>query len=215
MQSIRKKLFLTAAALLIWYLAGCQQVFTYSPLGFLQRPLSSLSTAQQISFGEDALASGDPEQMAAALAALQGTNTVGAQYLASQLGVTLSNVPNVVLGVVQGTITVPTTIDATSISTFISQNNIDPSALIQAAANLQNAQELGQTLSPLDYAMGALGIALQGAQQPDGTLNFDPASVAAAQTFAQQGLAALPPDLPVTDPTYQLLSGLQTNLPGL
>jgi hypothetical protein len=43
--------------------SGCQAVFTYSPLEFLQRDMAALPEAQQVTRAEDALGSGDVAEM--------------------------------------------------------------------------------------------------------------------------------------------------------
>jgi hypothetical protein len=49
---------LSVCLLLSFFLGGCEQIFTYSPFAFLQRPPSALTPEQQIEYGKDALASG-------------------------------------------------------------------------------------------------------------------------------------------------------------
>ncbi len=232
-QALRKIATIASAAvslLIILSAAGCQKVFTFSPVSFLQRPVSSLSAAQQISVGKDALASGDPAQMKAALEALLKDKTSAeAQYVASQLGVELSGVASVITGIVDGSITLPQTVSAaidgtsspspqeisTSVNDFITQTGLQPEMLIQAAQAMQTAQSLGQELSPTDYAMGSLGLALQAAQvTTDGTTTYDfstltPAELAPAQALATQGVDALQTQgIPASDPSYQMLSSL-------
>lgn len=209
---LRGPVFFLCAVLILLSLAGCEQIFTYSPLTFAQRPVSSLTPEQQLAFGENALASGNTQLMVDALAALQNTNTPDAQYLASQLGVELSGVPDVLTGVLDGTITVPTELTPTTVEDFIHQNDLQPQYLIDASANLLNAQALDHPLEPTDYVMGGLGLALGAAtQQPDGTYDFTNANLAPAEAFIAEGLASLG-DVPPSDPNYQLLSNMQTLL---
>lgn len=66
-------------------LAACESVFTTSPLAFLQRDPSKLSPEQQVAYGHDALASGDPAKMAAAYEALKDSDDPNTQLLAADL----------------------------------------------------------------------------------------------------------------------------------
>lgn len=51
-------------------LVGCEAIFTFSPVTFLQTPLENLGSDALGSFGEDALSAGDEEAMKAALNAI-------------------------------------------------------------------------------------------------------------------------------------------------
>ena len=207
-------------AVIVAALASCQQVFTYSPLSFLQTPMSSLTPDQQLSLGQSALSSTDPKVKQAAYNALKNTQTQQAQYLAGQLGVQLSGVSvQLLAGVASGSITLPT--DPSSLATFIAQNNLNPSALESAAQNLQYAQTLGQTLNADDFLMGGVGLAMTAVTttQPDGTIvvnpSPDPAAVQQAVSFvtspqAQAAIAALPS----TDPMAGLLQQIPTIVGG-
>jgi hypothetical protein len=202
------------AAVAVLALTGCEQMFTYTPVAFLQTPASAMTPAQQVAFGQDALASGDKTKMAEAYTALSAnTGSADAQYTAAQLGVELSGVPELVLDIAGGSVTMPASGDSAALTDFITAHNLDPDILIAAAANLENAQTLGQTLAPIDYVMGGLGLALDAAQQPDGTFNFG-ALDAAKQTetidfITQTAVTDLLSTLPPTDPTYQILQGFQ------
>jgi hypothetical protein len=77
---------ITLAAFAVLLLAvSCESVFTTSPLAFLQRDPANLSPAEQVTYGEDALASGDPEKMGEAYAALKDTDDPDTQLLAADL----------------------------------------------------------------------------------------------------------------------------------
>jgi hypothetical protein len=82
-------LAVTGVALLA-LLAGCQAVFTYSPLSFLQRDPADLPPDQQVSWAEQALASGDPQAMAQAYDLVKGDPDQA--YLAASLAAELSGV---------------------------------------------------------------------------------------------------------------------------
>jgi hypothetical protein len=75
---------------LLALLAGCQAVFTYSPLSFLQRDPANLPPEQQVSWAEQALASGDPQAMAQAYELVK--DDPDQAYLAASLAAELSGV---------------------------------------------------------------------------------------------------------------------------
>ncbi len=117
-----------------------------------------------------------------------------AQYTAAQLGIEVSGVPQLLLDAVDGKVTINVG-DPSSITTFLADNpDAQPDLLIAAAARLDAAAPA--TLQPMDYVYGAIGLALNAAQQPDGSFNFsslDPAKTTVAQTFIAEAVAALPP----------------------
>jgi hypothetical protein len=220
--SKRKLMRLAACAVAsIILLAGCEQIFTYSPIAFLQRPVSGMTTEQQIKFGQDALASGDDAKMAEAYAALAGNTASGdSQYTAAQLGIELSGIPDFLWDVVNGAIVdLPSSADSTDFAAFAAANNIQPAYLAQAAANLQNAAALGETLEPMDYIMGSFGLVIEAATQPDGSIDFtamDAPTLAEAVAFIDNTTVDdLIASLPSTDPMGIILAGFQSYTAGL
>ena len=75
-------------------LIGCQAVFTFSPVSFLQRDPSKLSLDQKKTYAEDALASGDSDAMLAAYNAIKddatGSTDGELNLLAAKLAMELS-----------------------------------------------------------------------------------------------------------------------------
>jgi hypothetical protein len=199
--------------------SGCEQMFTYCPFTAFQTPASDLTPEQQIRYGEDALASGDEAAMKDAYAALTGdTTSADAQYTAAELGIELSGVPDLLMGIIDQTVTMPA--DAADLMSFIDDNNLSPDYLISAADNLLTAQDLGADLQPMDYVMGALGLALGAAEQTDGTFDFGSLTLSTeAAAFIQDGiteeLAALSATLPSTDPTLTMLIDFQGYVEGI
>ncbi len=192
-------------------LAGCQAIFTYSPVAALQRPAASLSPEARLTLGQDALASGDKTAMADAWAALKGDTSTEAVYTTAQLGIELSGVPTLLLKAAAD----PTGIAAsfTNIQAFIADNNLDPNYLVDAAARLQNV-DASVALTPTDYAMGALGIVLGGTGGTWDVTTASPASVTAATTFFQgavDGAASLPAD----DPLRTFVDSFSSYIAGL
>jgi hypothetical protein len=207
-QGVRLGMFpaLLLAALL---LGGCEQVFTFSPVSFLQRPASSMTPAQQIAFGQQALASGDTTKMAEAYTALSANaSSKDAQYTAAQIGVELSGAPQLLVEALSGSVTVPTTPE--EVTSLLATSALSPDYLIGAANNLVTAASLGETLGTTDLAMAAVGRAFAAAQEPDGSFSFDSATWTPeqvslgneAQALAQAAAASVPP----SDPLYALIA---------
>ena len=197
-------LALSALAVLLVGLAGCEAIFTYTPLESLQRSPSSLPPEQRLEYARNALASGDPAAMKAALEAIQNDPGAAAQYMAAQLGIEVSGVPQLLLDAVDGTIT----IDALSINAFLAANpGVQPDYLVAAAARLASADP--STLTPMDYLYGALGLALDAADQGNGTYDLtslDAGKTVIAQAFITKAVGALDP----SDPMAVFVNALDT-----
>jgi hypothetical protein len=209
------RVFLAILSLVV-LLAGCEAIFTYTPLASLQRAPSSLSAEQRLEYAQNALASGDKIAMAAALLAIQNDPGAPAQYAAAQLGIEVSGVPQLLLDAVDGKISINSG-DPSSITTFLAANpGVQPDFLIAAAARLDAADPA--TLQPMDFVYGALGLALDAAKQTNGTYDFSKinlldrptkAKADAATNFVSEALVALSP----TDPLRVYLSALGSYVP--
>ena len=212
---------LIIAVSIVFILLGCEQFFTYSPIAFLQRPVSDLPLEQQIRYGEDALASGDAGAMAAAYEELNAeTGSADAQYVAAQIAIELSGMPEFILAVMdleamnpENELTLELTENPEGFLAFVEENGLDPGYLAQAVDNLQNAQSLGIALEPMDYMMGALGLVIAAATQDDGELDFavlDADTVGEAVDFmTQDAVNNMIDSLPETDPWRYLLIEMQ------
>jgi hypothetical protein len=141
--------------------AGCQAIFTYSPLTGLQRSPSDMTPAQRLTYAQDALASGDPSAMQKAYDALKSDPSSTAQYTTAQLGIQLSGVPNVLIQIASNPSSVTTQLN--TIDAYIAAHNLNPVLMVAAAGQLAAAQAAGATLSNMDMAMGAMGYMLGGA----------------------------------------------------
>ena len=205
---------LPAVAAAVLVLAGCQAMFTYSPLSSFQRPPSSLTPAQRITYAQDALASGNTASMKAAYDAIKNDTSADAQYLAAQLGIELSGVPDVLLKIASDPTTVTTELNG--ISSFIAANNLDPSYMVFAASQLAEAQAGGITLTETDMAMGAMGILLAGAQGAgwDITTLGGTASQTNAIAFLAPAVAQVA-SLPSGDPMKDFITQLNTYITGI
>ena len=137
-------------------------MFTYTPLSGLQRPPSSMTPAQRLTYAQDALASGNTADMKAAYDAIKNDSGASAQYTTAQLGIELSGVPNVLLQIASDPSSASTQLD--DVWSFIQTNNLDPTYMVAASTQLSAAQSAGASLTETDMAMGAIGCLLGGAQ---------------------------------------------------
>ncbi len=208
----------TLASLL---LMGCEYLFTNSPVSFLQRPVSSLSEEQQVEYGKDALASGDTDKMEDAYEVLsENTDSKDAQYVAAQLGVELSGISEYLVAAVADSSSLPSDGDTTELEAFVAEHGLSPAYLVSAAENMTNAQALGEPLTPMDYVMGSLGLALGTAQATStGGSYFDfsnatTSDLAPAQAMSDAGLAAVS-SLDPSDPARQLLEAFNDYIAGI
>jgi len=204
-------IFLLSIAV-IFIMSGCQAVFTYSPLSFLQRDPSTLSAAEQRTYAENALASGDADAIAKAYDAIKvllegNPDDPELNLLAAKLGVEVSGIPSLIDQIIQGSLDLsgPDALD--DVSDFINSDSVDPQAMIDAGTYYQNAESSGE-LTSTDYIMGSLGILLGAASgedlsDPD---SWDAASQNEAQDaadFLNKGIDSLAAD----DPARDILTG--------
>jgi hypothetical protein len=186
-------------------LLGCEAVFTYTPLKFLQRPPSSLTAEERLTYGENALASGDTQAMIDAYEALDKDTSDAAQYLAAQLAIEISGISDLLLGVVDGSTTLPTSGDTKTLTDWLDDNGGEATATYLAAAGEKLLDADPAQLTTMDYVYGSLGLALEAATQNDGTIDFtkaDADKLDDAQAFVQGALTGMSPD----DPSYSFLS---------
>jgi len=204
---------LSAAALL---LGSCQAMFTYSPLSGLQRPPSSMTPAQRLTYAQDALASGNTADMKAAYDAIKNDSGASAQYATAQLGIQLSGVPQVLVQVAANPSTVTSQLN--TVQGFITSHGLDPTYMVAAAAQLAAAQAAGATLTTMDYAMGAMGLLLGAAYTDSGSTSYDitagNSGKAAATAFLAPAVANVA-SLSSGDPLNQFITQLNSFIGGL
>lgn len=142
------------------FLASCQAVFTFSPLSFLRRDPSTMTTAQQLEFAQSALGSGDAEALAEAYdaiaaAAAENPDDPELQYLAGQLALEMSGVGDVFEGLLGsgGDLTIDES----------AWEGINQDLLADAGTYMQNADALDADLTATDYLVGAVGLLVAGA----------------------------------------------------
>ncbi|RKX82443.1 MAG: hypothetical protein DRP57_09875 [Spirochaetes bacterium] len=209
-------IFLLSIAV-IFIMSGCQAVFTYSPLSFLQRDPSTLSAAEQRTYAENALASGDADAIAKAYDAIKALlkdnpDDPELNLLAAKLGVEVSGIPSLIDQIIQGSLDLsgPDALD--DVSDFINSDSVDPQAMIDAGTYYKNAESSGE-LTSTDYIMGSLGILLGAASGEDlsDPGSWDTASQNEAQDavdFLNKGIENLPAD----DPARDILTGFSDYL---
>ncbi|MQY76202.1 MAG: hypothetical protein GH155_01055 [Spirochaeta sp.] len=186
--------------LLLLLLAGCQAIFTYSPLSFLQRDPANLPLDQKIAWAENALASGDLEAMATAYDAIKDES--GVDYLAANLALELSGVPQLLFEVIEGNIDYSA---ITDMNDFLA-DNVDSEYVSYAAgdfwATLSNDPD---SLTGTDYILGAACILFDAGGGDLATLALvDVTGPGTADGFIQQGILNLPTD----DPAVEYLNDL-------
>ena len=193
----------------ILLLAGCEAMFTYTPLAAFQRPPSSLGPEARLTWAQDALASGDAAAMKTAYDAIKNDPGAEAEYTAAQLGIELSGVPSLLLEVVSDPSGI--TADLNNIDGFITAHNLDPSYLVAAAAKLQ-AADPDVELTATDYALGALGLLLGSAQTINGNWDItDPAvNTAPAIAFFSAAVGSVA-SLSPSDPLRTFVERFQTD----
>ncbi len=213
---IKRELFLIPVILLGLVLFSCEAVFTYSPVSFLQRDPANMSTAQKVSYAEEALSSGDKTAMAKAYNSIKDLaskdpKNVEINMLAARLAVELSGVPDVINEIVQGNLDLSGSDAGERIADFLDQSGVDPSLMVEASGYYLNAESNGGDLSSSDYIMGAMGILLDAANDisSDYSSISDPdawSSNSSAQTkakeatdFLDKGLEGLSSDDPAKD----------------
>lgn len=182
-----RRLLLLAGALAL-LLASCESVFTTSLLSFLQRDPSKLSPEQQVAYGRDALASGDPDQMAAAYDVLKDSDDPSTQLLAADLA----------LGAVEleGTLLEAASADdpVAAIEAALDGYSDDDFAKMSDAAALVDAADDSVEPTAEQYVFAAAGLLAVAAESTDADPN-----VAQAHAFLDAAAASLQADGESTD----------------
>jgi hypothetical protein len=205
-------LAVTGVALLA-LLAGCQAVFTYSPLSFLQRDPANLPPEQQVSWAEQALASGDPQAMAQAYELVK--DDPDQAYLAASLAAELSGVTQALADAIADLDTIRT-YDSTQLEAFLDDffSSVTDSYASAAGTHFQDVMSGAPSqLSGQDMILGALCLAFAAVSPTD---NFGGATSLEADAiddyFITPGLNVLLNVLllPADDPAVEILTQLQT-----
>lgn len=193
----------------LFALGACQAIFTYTPLTSFQRSPATMTPAEQLTYAQDALASGDKTAMTTAYDAIKDSTSPTVSYTAAQLAVEISGVPALIVSAISD----PSTLSggATDVNSFLALHpDIQPDYLVAAAQKLDSVPK--SDLTPMDYVYGGLGLVLDAATQSDGTIDvtkLNAAKMTTAQTFINYALD--PANNVITsasssDPLYALLS---------
>jgi hypothetical protein len=183
-------------ALLVVTLAGCQALFTTSPFSFLQRDPANLPPEQQVTWAEQALASGDPAAMAKAYAVIK--NRPDQVYLAASLAAELSRVPKALADAIADMDNV-TNMDQPALYNYLDGflSSVDATYAGEAYTGFNTVLTTDPSqLTGTDMVMGALCLAFEIADANGG---FSGANFASVVTFINSCLAVLPSGNPAED----------------
>lgn len=200
MKNTRILISVILVLLLLFLFAGCQAIFTYSPLSFLQRDPANLPLDQKITWAENALASGDPEAMATAYDAIKDES--GVDYLAANLALELSGAPQLLFEVMEENIEIDS---ETDLDTFLEQ--VDENYIIAAGGHYTDTLANDpDSLTGTDYILGACSILFQaGKESVGGTIGgLTDVEAQYAEDFADAGLTNLPADDPAREDLQEL-----------
>ncbi|TVQ25478.1 MAG: hypothetical protein EA382_06930 [Spirochaetaceae bacterium] len=181
-----RTLIAVAATLLV--LTGCELVFTTSPLAFLQRDPSKLSAEQQITYAQNALASGDRDAMAKAFQALKGSSDPAVQLLAVDLAVGAAGVEGALIGLIAD-LGVDGVDETAALDAAIASFSAADLALIAEAATLLDAADDSLTPTPEQYVFVAVGLLAIAAEASGGVAALDGSTAEQQQAEAFLQLA--------------------------
>ncbi|MFW5744904.1 MAG: hypothetical protein ACOC2D_16635, partial [Spirochaetota bacterium] len=144
-------------------LASCENVFTTSLFSFLQRDPSRLSPEQQVAYGRDAIASGDPEAMAEAYEHLKDSDDPETQLLAADLALGAVELEETLLEVASADDPVATLEDA------LDDLTDDDYAMMRDAAALVDSADESVEPTAEQYFFAAAGLIAAAADENGGT----------------------------------------------
>ena len=138
-------------------LSGCEQVFRYSPVEFLQRDPSSLSEQAKVSYAESALTSGNRDAMKSAFDALKDTEDNSVKVLAAEVGVGASGLNDAVDTLASA---VTGSLSQEEITTSIEEviDSLDESTLSESGRLLKEASDAGANISRDTYIAVTVGL---------------------------------------------------------
>ena len=204
-----------AAAVLLVLCVGCQAVFTFSPMSFLQRDPSRLPLAQKMTYAENALASGDDQAMLAAYNAIKndagGSSDGDLNLLAARLAMELSGVPDLINEALAGNIQLSTSGSPGDYSAFLAA--LDVSYLAEADGFYLDAQANGGELNSTDYLLGTICIlAASAGDPPDFTAPVTAPALTDATAFLDAGINSLPPGDPAASALQDFYDFIDTEM---
>jgi len=200
----RRSLLLLGAFTLLF--ASCENVFTTSLFSFLQRDPSKLSPEQQVAYGRDALASGDPEAMAEAYGLLKDSDDPETQLLAADLALGAVELEATLLEAASAEDPVATIEEA--LDDFTDE---DYAMMREAAALVDSADESVEP-SAEQYFFAAAGLIAAAADENGGTAGLDadppPAAVEEEVNQAKAFLDAAAASLQANGESTDVLEGV-------
>lgn len=150
---------LLSATLLI----SCEAVFTYSPLKAFQRNPANMTPAQQVTYAEQALQSGDSATMKTAYEAIKNSTDPQTNLLAGELAFGASGASEAL------TKALAEVASGASVSSLQSTlDTVDINLATQGAQNIVKASAGGATVSDSQYAIASASYAVAAAQQAGG-----------------------------------------------
>lgn len=162
---MKKLTVVVLVAVSIFTYTSCQQIFTYSTLEWAQRDPANLPPAQQISYAENILSSGDTEAMADAYAVIDNLlisdpNNVDLQLLAADLAIGGSGITDAIANLDLENLD-------TSVETILAGIDLD---LVAASASHVEAAALldPDAVSPEQYLNTGLILLAQAANEAGG-----------------------------------------------
>lgn len=200
----KRLLLLAGAATLL--LASCENVFTSSLFSFLQRDPSNLSPEQQVAYGEDALASGDPDRMAEAYEVLKDSDDPQTQLLAADLALGAVELEGTLLEVASAEDPVAT------IEAALDDFTDEDFAMMREAAALVDSADDSVEPTAEQYFFAAAGLIAAAADENGGTAGLDadppPATVEEDVNQAKAFLDAAAASLQANGESTDLLEGV-------
>jgi hypothetical protein len=182
----------TAVVFALLSLSGCEGVFTTSLLSFMQRDPANLSPSQQVQYGEDALASGDPAAMASAYEVLKDSTDPETQLLAADLALGAVELESAVAAAVAGIAAGDDT--ETTLEEVLAGFSAEDLAMMEEAAALVDAADATATPTPEQYAFAAIGLLAVAASDAGGDIASIPANspdLGQATSFLNAAVAQL------------------------
>lgn len=167
---------------LITLLAGCEQVFTWSPFGGLQRNPANMSPEQQVTFAQDALESGDPDAMGDAFELLQDSEDPETQLLAVDLALGAAEIETTLTDLLAATMDEGGDPEQ-ALADALAGLSAEDLAMLDAAGDLLDAAAEEGEPTPEQYAFTAIGLLAVAADEAGGLEELetvDPDSDAAA-----------------------------------
>ena len=186
MKHFNSIIYIMALFAVLAILGSCQAVFTYSPVEFLQRDVSTLPAEQQVGRAESALASGDIEDMKEAYDAvsilLEATpDDPELQLLAADLAFGASGVTEVFTNLLED----PDSLTASTPEDLVAiLDTIDLGLIAEGTSHIESAVENGADVQDSQLILASASLIASAAESAGG---FEELSTLDANDPADQG----------------------------